>query len=71
PAPCKGQGAGTKGSEAMKFPKISLDQIPGLETAQALFGSVMQAGGQSDDRIVDIMVFLYEIIPPPPPPPVF
>ena len=51
----------------MKLPKISLDQIPGLETAQALFGSVMQAGGQSDDRIVDIMVFIYEIIPPPPP----
>lgn len=52
----------------MKLPKISLDQIPGLEGAQALFGSVMQAGGQSDDRIVEIMVFIYEIIPPPPPP---
>jgi len=48
----------------MNFPKIELDQLPGLEGAQALFGSVLQAGGQSDDRIVDIMVYLYDIIPP-------
>lgn len=55
----------------MKIPKISLDQIPGLEGAQALFGSVMQAGGHLDDRIVNIMVYIYDIVPPPPPPPVF
>lgn len=47
----------------MNLPTIELDQIPGLEGAQALFGAVMQAGHQ-DDRIVDIMVYLYEIIPP-------
>lgn len=47
----------------MNIPKIDLDLIPGLEGAQALFGAVMQAGHQ-DDRIVDIMVYLYEIIPP-------
>jgi hypothetical protein len=47
----------------MNIPKIELDLIPGLEGAQALFGAVMQAGHQ-DDRIVDIMVYLYEIIPP-------
>jgi len=47
----------------MNFPTISLDQIPGLEGAQALFGAVLQAGG-NDDRIVDIMVYIYEIIPP-------
>lgn len=51
----------------MNIPKISLDQIPGLEGAQALFGAVLQAGGQSDDRIVDIIVYLYEVLPPPPP----
>ncbi|MDP5103588.1 MAG: hypothetical protein NWP98_06645 [Erythrobacter sp.] len=50
----------------MKFPTIALDQIPGLEGAQALFGSVMAANGP-DDRVVDIMVYIYEIIPPPPP----
>lgn len=48
----------------MNFPTIQLDQIPGLEGAQALFGAVMQAGGANDDRIVDIMVYIYEIIPP-------
>jgi hypothetical protein len=47
----------------MNIPKIELDQIPGLEGAQALFGTVMQAG-HLDDRIVDIMVYIYEIIPP-------
>jgi hypothetical protein len=49
----------------MNIPKIEIDQIPGLEGAMALFGSVMQAGHQ-DDRIIEIMVYLYEIIPPTP-----
>jgi hypothetical protein len=48
----------------MDLPRISLDQIPALDGAQALFGSVLQAGGPIDDRIVDIMVFLYEVMPP-------
>lgn len=48
----------------MNIPTISLDQIPGLEDAAALFGAVLQAGGTSDDRIVDIMVYLYEVLPP-------
>ncbi len=48
----------------MNFPTIAIDQIPGLEGAQALFGSVTQANGPIDDRIVDIMVYIYEIIPP-------
>ena len=48
----------------MDFPRINLDQIPALDGAQALFGSVMQAGGPIDDRIVDIMVYLYEVLPP-------
>jgi hypothetical protein len=47
----------------MNIPKIELDMIPGIEGAQALFGTAMQAG-VIDDRIVDIMVFIYEIIPP-------
>lgn len=48
----------------MNFPTISLDEIPGLDDAAALFGAVMQAGGTNDDRIVDIMVYLYEVLPP-------
>ncbi len=48
----------------MDFPKINLDQIPALEGAQALFGSVLQTSGALDDRIVDIMVYLYEVLPP-------
>ena len=48
----------------MDFPRINLNQIPALDGAQALFGSVMQAGGPIDDRIVDIMVYLYEVLPP-------
>ncbi|MEO0057697.1 MAG: hypothetical protein RIT17_1160 [Pseudomonadota bacterium] len=49
----------------MNFPQINLDQIPMIEGAQALFGSVLQAsGGPIDDRIVEIMVYLYEVMPP-------
>ena len=49
----------------MNFPHINLDQMPLLERAQALFGSVLQAsGGPIDDRIVEIMVYLYEAMPP-------
>lgn len=48
----------------MNIPRINLDQIPGLDSAQALFGAVLQAGGPIDDRIVEIMVFLYEAMPP-------
>jgi len=48
----------------MDFPQIGLDQIPALEGAQALFGSVLEARGALDDRIVDLMVYLYDIMPP-------
>jgi hypothetical protein len=50
----------------MNFPQSNLDEIPLLEGAQApLFGSVLQAsGGPIDDRIVEIMVYLYEAMPP-------
>lgn len=47
----------------MNIPAIDLDQIPALEDAAALFGAVLQASGTNDDRVVEIMVYLYEIIP--------
>ncbi len=51
------------------MPKIDLTNIPGLESAQALFGSVKEQASVYDDRIVEIMVFVYDTMPPPPPPP--
>jgi hypothetical protein len=50
------------------MPKIDLASLPGLETAQGLFGSLSQQANAFDDTIVDIMVYLYEVLPPPPPP---
>lgn len=49
------------------MPKIDLTSLPGLETAQGLYGSLSQHAAAFDDTIVDIMVFLYETAPPPPP----
>lgn len=43
---------------------IDLSAIPGLDDALGLFGSALQAGGEIDDRIVDLMVYIYEILPP-------
>lgn len=51
------------------MPKIDLSNIPGLETAQALYGSLAERTADYDDRIVDVMVFVYDTTPPPPPPP--
>lgn len=48
----------------MNFPTISLGQIPGLEGAAALFGAMTESPGSSDDRIVEIMLYLYEVFPP-------
>ncbi|MEM8726279.1 MAG: hypothetical protein AAGE86_12230 [Pseudomonadota bacterium] len=53
------------------MPKIDLSSIPGLEKAQALFGSLNSDEGGSADPIVDIMVFIYDTTPPPPPPGMF
>ena len=49
----------------MNLPHIDLDLIPPLEGAQALFGAALTAAEASlDDRIVEIMVLLYEAMPP-------
>ncbi|MFU7527912.1 hypothetical protein [Qipengyuania sp. ASV99] len=49
------------------MPKIDLTSIPGLESAQALFGAMTTKAVTYDDRIVDLMVYLYDTAPPPPP----
>ncbi len=46
------------------MPKIDLANIPGLETAQGLYGSLQSQGGNSGDIIVDIMVYIYNTDPP-------
>ena len=48
----------------MNIPTIDLSQIPLLEGAAALFGALAQTPGKNDDRIVEIMVYLYEVLPP-------
>jgi hypothetical protein len=48
----------------MTIPMISLDLIPALDGAAALFGTLAQTPGSNDDRIVEIMVLLYETFPP-------
>ena len=45
----------------MKLPEIDLDDIPGLPTRTGMYGSIGDGtgGGYSDDRVVALMVFLY------------
>ena len=49
------------------MPKIDLANIPGLESAQALFGAVSNQAATYDDTIVAIMVYVHDTAPPPPP----
>lgn len=48
----------------MNLPKIDLASLPGLDTMQGLFGSISDIANASvDDRIVVLMVYLYEVLP--------
>lgn len=48
----------------MNLPKIDLESLPGLDAAQGLFGSLSDLASASvDDRIVVLMVYIYELIP--------
>ena len=50
----------------MNLPKIELDSLPGLDTVQGLFGSLSNLASASvDDRIVVLMVYIYELVPNP------
>lgn len=56
-----------KGSRVMQLPKIDLASLPGLDTVQGLFGSLSDLANASvDDRIVVLMVYIYEMFPPAP-----
>ena len=45
---------------AMNAPKIDLSALPGLETAQGLYGSATQMGGAYEESIIAIMVYVYD-----------
>jgi len=47
----------------MNLPRILLDNLPNLTDAVGLVGSFVEQPA-NDDRIVYLMVFLYETYPP-------
>ncbi len=48
----------------MNIPKIDPASIPGLDTATGVFGSVATDAATNGDRVVAIMVYIYETVPP-------
>lgn len=48
----------------MNAPKLDLASLPGLDTATGIFGSSANASATYDDRVVAIMVYVYDVIPP-------
>ena len=50
----------------MNLPSIDLSSLPDLDTVTGLFGSLLDTSGTvySDDTIVMLMVFVYELVPP-------
>lgn len=45
-------------------PKIDLASIPGLDSAQALFGTASDRVAAPMDEIVAILVYVYDVNPP-------
>ena len=50
----------------MNLPKLDVSALPDLETLTGVFGSVLHPAQAvySDDTIIILMTFLYEIMPP-------
>lgn len=48
----------------MELPTIDIASLPGLDAATGLFGSLSNAAAYSDDRIIILMVWFYDILPP-------
>lgn len=47
----------------MNLPKIDLESLPALDNVQGLFGSLSDLATASvDDRIVVLMVYIYELV---------
>ena len=49
----------------MNIPAIDPASIPGLDTVTGVFGSVAVDAAANGDKIVAIMVYIYETVPPP------
>ncbi|MEP2234421.1 MAG: hypothetical protein ABJM58_14515 [Alteripontixanthobacter sp.] len=50
---------------AIELPKIDAASLPDLDTATGVFGSLSDfASAFSDDRIVIVMVYVYDTMPP-------
>ena len=47
----------------MSLPQIDLESLPGLEMETGLFGSMAGTSAAIDDRVVVIMVYVYEMNP--------
>ena len=53
------------GGTQMELPKIDLSGLPDLSGASGLFGTLSDlATAGTDDRVLVIMVFIYETLPP-------
>ena len=48
----------------MSIPRIDLTSLPGLDTATGLFGSAIGGGSGYDDKVVAMMVYIYDTFPP-------
>jgi len=50
----------------MDLPIIDLSSLPDLQTLTGVFGSLLDAarGQGSDDRIIALMTWLYDVAPP-------
>lgn len=50
----------------MNLPKIDVAALPDLDTLTGVFGSFLHPAqaGASDDRIIVLMAYLYELLPP-------
>lgn len=49
----------------MKLPKLDISALPDLDTLTGVFGSLVNpAQAQSDDSVIIIMTFVYEILVP-------
>ncbi len=49
----------------MNLPKIDLSSLPDLDTLTGIYGSVVNTtqAAFSDDRVVVLMAYLYELLP--------
>ena len=47
----------------MNLPTIDVSALPDLSTLTGMFGSMVDGGPASDDTLIILMVFLWEILP--------